>query len=489
MIELIDIHKSFGTVQALRGVSLTAAPGTIHGVVGENGAGKSTLMKILTGFISKTSGDIRMADRPLTLTSPGEAKELGIGMLYQEPLDFPQLSVIDNFLAGHQSYDLAQGKKVLADLSAEFGFSFQPDKPAEELTVGERQQLELLRLIRDGVKVLILDEPTTGISEIQQQQLFHALRKLQGDGATIFLVSHKLEEVDSLCDTVSVLRNGALVASQTAPFDRGELLTAMFGQLPDDQTHRPNVAAADDNVILEFSQVTINIGRSGLHEASATIHRGEIVGLAGIDGSGQAVFLKACFGLYAPERGTIARFGSPLRNLYAASQRGRAVFLPADRLSEGLFPALSVRDHHLLARQHESFFLTARSHLKETKNAIHTFNIKGEPQTPAADLSGGNQQRLLLSLIPNNAELILLENPTRGLDIHSTSWTWKFLREKAANGATIVFASPDLEEIMAETNRVMVFFNGKIALDKPTATVTFPVVSGAITGEHRPDRY
>ncbi|MGB3209770.1 MAG: ATP-binding cassette domain-containing protein [Desulforhopalus sp.] len=479
MIELFDIYKSFGSVQALQGVNLTAAAGTIHGIVGENGAGKSTLMKILTGFISRTGGDIRFDGRTVPLDSPKDASRLGIGMLYQEPLDFPRLSVLDNFMAGAVNFDPGTQRKQLAQFCKTFGFSLNPDNMVEELTVGERQQLELMRLIRDGANILILDEPTTGISENQQELLFSALQTLKNEGSTILLVSHKLEEIELLCDTVTVLRHGRAVATEQHPFNRDSLLQAMFDMVPGHQS--PPTTKRDGLPMIEFNDVHSTVGRSGLKNVSISIRAGEVVGMAGIDGSGQSVFLKTAFGLLQPESGKVSRFGLPLKVSYGRKSR-KTVFLPADRLTEGLFPGMTIRDHHLLS-DYRNNFITNRSGLNRTRQAIDTYNIKGNPETLAEGLSGGNQQRLLLSLIPEDVQLILMENPTRGLDVQSAAWTWHHLHRCLQPGGAIVFASPDLEEIMEQATRILVFYNGNIVLDTPTHATNYRQLSRAITGQ------
>ncbi len=489
MIELKDIHKSFGRVQALQGVDLKAEPGTIHGIVGENGAGKSTLMKIMTGFISKTKGTILYNSTEIECNNPGDAARIGIGMLYQEPLDFPQLSVIDNFMAGAADFSPPRQRATLAGLCNNFGFNIHPDSTLDELTVGERQQLELMRLIRNKTRILILDEPTAGISKKQQKLLFTALQTLKNDGATILLVSHKLDEVTMLCDSVTVLRRGKVAGEQKRPFNRDNLLKAMFDILPEHQAP----IAKDNNTsspVLEFKQLCSTVGRSGLKDISITIHGGEIVGMAGVDGSGQSVFLKTAIGLLRPEAGLVRRLGRPVNISFGKDSR-KSVFLPADRLAEGLFPGLSVREHHILTSGNH-LFLSARSGLKRSEQAINTYSIRGTPDTIIEDLSGGNQQRLLLSLIPEKVKLILMENPTRGLDVQSAFWTWKHLHKRLTNDAAIVFASPDLEEIMEQATRVLVFYNGEIVLDKATAKTSYQEISGAITGQispapHNPD--
>lgn len=470
MLELRNITKNFGRVQALRGVNLAAEAGSIHGIVGENGAGKSTLMQILSGFTARSGGEILCEGRQVSLRRPSDALRLGIGMLYQEPLDFPRLSVLENFMAGN-AFAPARARAALALLTASFGFTFNPDRRVETLTVGERQQLELLRLIHGGARILILDEPTTGISLRQQEQLFSALRGLKAKGATILLVSHKLDEVESLCDTVTVLRHGRVTAALRAPFARQDLLQAMFDCLP--ERLPPPATAPGRDPVVEFTRVVSAAGRAGLQEASLAIMAGEVVGLAGMDGSGQSVFLKIAGGLLPPDAGRVLRHGGGCRD---------TIFLPADRLAEGLLPGLSIRDHHLLAAP-SGFFLSAASGLAGSRLAIDGYGIKGQPETPVEELSGGNQQRLLLSLIPDDTRLILMENPTRGLDVQAAAWTWHQLQRRRRPDGAIIFASPDLEEIIGQATRVLVFFEGRIVLDRPTAATGYGEISRAITGE------
>lgn len=479
MIELINIHKTFGKVHALTGVNLRAEAATIHGIVGENGAGKSTLMQIVTGFIAKSDGEILFKGQKVCPGNPGDALRLGIGMLYQEPLDFPQLSVLDNFMAGRATYRPTEAGNELARLAASFGFSLKPGSLVEDLSLGERQQLQLLRLIGDGAKVLILDEPTTGISRRQQELLFAALQKLKAEGATIFLVSHKLAEIDMLCDTVTVLRHGRVAATQQRPFNRDTLLTAMFDELT---AHQPPPEEKSGGLpVLTFDKVVGNGDRNGLQGVSLTIHAGEVVGLAGIDGSGQSAFLKTACGLLPVTSGRVLRFGAVLQN-HGAAIDNSTVFLPADRLAEGLFPGMTIREHHLLTAP-GSVFITPTTGRSETSRAIAMHNIKGQPDTLVEDLSGGNQQRLLLSLIPSEVRLILMENPTRGLDVQSTAWTWHHLHGRLKADGAIVFASPDLEEIMDQASRIVVFYNGKVVLDTPARATDYQTLSRTITGQ------
>lgn len=479
MIELKNISKYFGKVHALDSVSLKIRSGSIHGIIGENGAGKSTLMKILTGFYTRSGGEIIHNGGKIELRTPRDARELGFGMLYQEPLDFLQLSVLDNFMVGSDGFHPEEARHTLIKLCRTFGFSLPPDSKLEDLTVGERQQLELLRLIRDKANLLILDEPTSGISEKQQDVLFQALHTLRKDGLAILLVSHKLDEIEQLCDEVTVLRHGRLAGQQQRPFDREKLLHAMFDTLP--EGFISGTDRKKGRTVLDFTDVTSTAGRSGLQNITLSIQAGEVVGLAGVDGSGQSVFLKTAFGLLSPEKGIINRFGKqatlPDRNDF-----GLTAFLPADRLVEGLFPEMTIREHHILAGG-KYRIITGESALAKTQNAIETYNIKGLPDTVVENLSGGNLQRLLLSLIPEKVRLVLMENPTRGLDVQSAEWTWRYLHNHLRSDTAIIFASPELEEIMEQATRVLVFYNGSIILDSPVDQTSYNEISRAITGQ------
>ncbi len=480
MIELCNVHKHFDKVKALQGVNLQVAAGSIHGIVGENGAGKSTLMKILTGYIHRTSGTILFKGREVAINTPQDARSLGIGMLYQEPLDFIQLSVLNNFMAASPHFTPAAMKQSLMKLCDQFNFELDPACPLERLTVGERQQLELLRLINEGTSILILDEPTTGISEKQQELLFRALTMLKEKGCSIILVSHKLAEVEMLCDRVSVLRQGEIAGNQEKPFNKDLLLQTMF----DSQPHQPTSTKRQTKgaMILSYHNICSSAGRSGLNNISISFREGEIVGLAGLDGSGQAAFLKIAGQLLAPVSGTLELFGTRIEQKRRTNCKEQIVFLPADRLSEGLIAGLTIQEHLLLATD-TPFFILPSTGIDRAKKAISTYNILGRPSTAADELSGGNQQRLLLSLMPANARLILMENPTRGLDVQSGAWTWQHLLHQLPDNGAILFASPDLEEIINHASRILVFFNGRIILDKATVDTSFNEISRAITGQ------
>ena len=289
-ITLRDIHKHYGKVHANDGINMEINRGVIHGILGENGAGKSTLMKILAGYVQKTSGTILLDGRPTDYRGTAQATGLGIGMLYQDPLDFPQLSVLENFMMGLSRGLTSQYsgyRHKLEDSCNFFGFNLDADAPVGSLTVGERQQLELIRLLSLGVQILILDEPTTGISSLQREILFNALRKLASQQKTILLVSHKLNDVEALCHRSTVLRKGKVAGEMNQPFNTRTLLEWMF-DTPLSPPTRPEIKPGQ--VTLAMEGISASGDRAGLKNCSLTIRQGEIVGLVGLEGSGQSAF-------------------------------------------------------------------------------------------------------------------------------------------------------------------------------------------------------
>ncbi|OQX01955.1 MAG: hypothetical protein BWK80_58910 [Desulfobacteraceae bacterium IS3] len=478
-ILLQNIHKHYGAVKANNGISLTVEPGTIHGILGENGAGKSTLMKILAGYIRKTGGAISLDNAPATYRTPAEASRLGIGMLYQEPLDFPLLSVLDNFMLG-QKTETADFAEHLSVLSQKFNFTLRPDAPVRSLTVGERQQLEILRLLAMGIQVLILDEPTTGISGEQKERLFQALRKLASEGKSILLVSHKIEDVALLCDKITVLRHGTVTGEMNKPFDMIYLLEMMFGFPPD--TPSPSDALPGKELLV-MEQVSASGGRTGLKNCNILIREGEIVGLAGLTGSGQGLFLRAAAGIISLSHGEIWLRDMKMNGKdYHAFQKQRVVFVPTARMEEGLIPGLSIAEHFTLLERQKGLLLKEAASAEKAKQGIQKFRVVGSPETPVESLSGGNQQRLLLSFLPEEPALLLLEHPTRGLDVESAHWVWEHLQAYSEQNTAIIFSSSELDEILMVADRVLVFFEGSIIRDLKTEETSVHELAAAIAG-------
>ncbi len=462
-IELSDIHKHYGKVHANDGVNVTIESGTLHGLLGENGAGKSTLMKVLSGFISADSGEILLDGKRAEIHSPADAIRYGIGMLHQDPLVFLPFKVVDNFVLGSPGgtrIDREAAKKELKRLCDQFGFALDPETPTRALTVGERQQLEIVRLLWLGARTLIFDEPTTGISAPQRVKLFETLRTLAQQGMSVIFVSHKLEEVEELCQKVTVMRLGKVIGEMIMPCSTEKLVEMMFGQAIEVGAR----AIVDQgSAVLDLDKIALNDHLLTVPDITLKVNAGEVIGLAGLEGSGQRLMLRACAGLLEPQSGRIVLGGNDLtRKRYFEFMSNGVHYLPAGRLEEGLLQGMTITEHFVLAGKQRRFFIDWRAAEQKAAERIREYSIKGRPASTVESLSGGNQQRVLLAMFPENLKLLLMEHPTRGLDIQSANWVWAQILQRRQSGTTIIFASADLDELLQYSDRIMVFFAGRV---------------------------
>lgn len=482
-VELRHIQKHFGKVHANDDIVLNIPSGTIQGILGENGAGKSTLMKILSGFIQADSGQILLDDKEVVIQSPADAIKFGIGMLHQDSLDFPPMRVLDNFMLGMPGSFFPNRKGATQDfnrLCGDFGFSLDPESYVDSLTVGERQQLEIIRLLCLGARVFILDEPTTGISAAQKDKLFESLKRFPKQAITVIFVSHKLEDVEKLCDQAAVLRQGKLIGEMKKPFDAGKLVEMMFGKevpLGERQTY------IKQETVLELRDLAVEDVRLRLSGINLKVHAGEVIGLAGMEGSGQGPFIRACAGLMRPVNGhVLVKDRDMTGKSYHAFQHDGVSFMPAARMEEGLVPGLTLIEHFVLAEETTGLLIDNNKGLRLAEERIQSFNIRGTPTSTVESLSGGNQQRALLALLRTPLSLILLEHPTRGLDIESAIYIWGKLKERCKQGTALVFISSDLEEILQYSDRVVVFFSGKATAPLNAASLTTEKLGQLIGG-------
>ncbi len=492
-VRLTDIRKHFGPVKANDGISLTVPAGTIQGILGENGAGKSTLMKILSGFQPADSGHIFLDGNRVQMRSPADAIRHGVGMLHQDPLDFPPMRVVDNLLIGAPGGIVprrAETTAAIEELAGSLGLSIDLKSEVGSLTVGERQQLELLRLLWLGAGVLILDEPTTGISARQRAELFETLRRLATQGKTVIFVSHKLEEVQELCTRAAVLRQGRLVGEALPPFAVQGLVTMMFER---EISPGERAACTPGETLLQLSAVEAEQGRIRIRGVDLEVRAGETIGLAGMEGSGQSLLLRACAGLVPVSSGRLSFDGVDMTGkTYRYFKRRGVAYVPASRLEEGLIPGLSLTDHFLLTQPKPGFFIDREKGRRLAQERIAEFNIRGTPAHKVESLSGGNQQRALLALLKARAKLMLLEHPTRGLDIESVIYLWSKLKDRCNQGGAIVFASSDLEELLLYSDRILVFFAGNVSAPLNAATTTVQelgqLIGGGLEGNQARDR-
>jgi ABC-type uncharacterized transport system ATPase subunit len=482
-VQLKDITKSFGPVTANDGVSVTIAPGTIHGLLGENGAGKSTLMKLLSGFISADHGQIVLDERVAEYHTPLQALGHGIGMLHQDPLDFPPMTVLDNFMLGAAGIiqQHAAARQSLLKVSRQFDFDLDPDAQVSSLSPGERQQLEIVRLLARGAEVLILDEPTTGISQPQKVKLFVTLGLLAAQGKTIIFVSHKLADAEELCERVTILRHGKVVGELAHPFNVQTLVRLMFGQ---EMPRLERAALYQERVLLNVADLSVGDQRLRLDGVNFDLRAGEVLGFAGLEGSGQRMLMRACGGLTRPLHGAIMLNGQELAGKpYRTFLDNGIAYLPADRLEEGLVAGLDLTEHFELARRSGDFLIDWKRALASAAKKIQHHNIRGRPTSMVEDLSGGNQQRALLALLPDSLRLLLLEHPTRGLDIESAQWVWSQLLARRADGAGIIFISADIDELLTYADRIVVFSGGKVSAPFRAGGMSVESVGNLIGGK------
>lgn len=482
-IELKNISKFYGSLKANDLVSLIIPSGKIMGILGENGAGKSTLMKILSGLVSCDDGAILVNGKEVAINSPKDAIQLGIGMLHQEPRDFPSMSILDNFLLGFHPMDGNNNISIkeLRTLAEGLGFNLDFTGNVSKLTVGERQELELVRLLYFGFGVLILDEPTTGISLAQKNQLFNALHILAKNGKSILFVSHKLDEIQSLCDEAAIMRKGKLVKVLKTPLDQKEMVRWMFGkEIYRQKSYKSNA----EEVFIKMKNLRIEDFRINLKDVNVEIRKGEVIGIAGMAGSGQKQFLKTAAGLMQPMNGFITLNEKKIngKNCFYFQQAG-IHFVPSDRLEEGLLCGMTIEEHYQLVKASKNLTLSNHKAEKITDEIIELYKIKGMKNTCVEELSGGNQQRMLLSMIKDPASLLLLEEPTRGLDIDSAAWVWSLLRSKCQAGTSIIFSSADLDELLFYSDRIIVFFSGEVSSPIPVKNLNEAKLGAMIGGK------
>ena len=477
-VEVAGLRKAYGGIQALAGVDLAIAPGTVHAVVGENGAGKSTLMKILAGAERPDDGHIRVDGEPVTFASPADARRVGIGIVYQELSLYPERSVLANLFPDTQPrrfglVDRREMRRRAAPVLERLGLTVEPDTLVGELGVGERQLVELSRLLIERPRVLILDEPNSALNERETQRLFAILRELSADHITIIYVSHRLEEVFDIADRVSVVRNGSLVmTSDRAATTIARVVEAMVGTSPAALfPPRPVAPPTADAPAPSVDVAGLTVGEE-LRDVSFVARPGEIVGLAGLEGSGVATLLGVLFGTRRFDAGTI-RFsdgqGAPTSPTAAA--RRRISLVPADRRHQGLMlersVAMNIAHVSVGAMGGRRPWLDRRAMVAAARRQIDGLRIRTDgPNAVVGRLSGGNQQKVVIGKWLEIAPAVfLLDDPTRGVDVGAKREIYRLIRELADSGRTVLFRSTELPEVVGLADRILVLYRGRLAVE------------------------
>ena len=484
-VRMIDIEKRYGSVHANAGVNLEVAAGTIHGLVGENGAGKSTLMSILYGLAHADSGRIEIFGKPAPIRTPLEAIALGLGMVHQHFMLVDTLSAIENVMLGAEPHMLLERAKAevrarLEQLMQSTGLRVDMDALSGELTVGDRQRLEILKTLYRGARVLILDEPTAVLTPQETTQLFDVLGRLRQQGITVILITHKLNEVMALCDRVTVMRAGRIVHEcAIAEASIAQLAEAMVGRKVNIERPADVHGPAGDVVLrAEGLQLRDAMDVVRLHGLDLTLRAGEIVGIAGVAGNGQSELLELLAGLRAPQSGSLhvgAERFTPVRWLDArAARRLGVAHVPEDRLARALvvdFPAwesAALGYEQLPANSHRGWM--RRGAIRDaTARVMERFDVRPRnAELASGKFSGGNQQKLVLARELGQAPRVLLVGqPTRGVDIGAIEFIHGQLRALRAAGCAVLLVSSELEEILVLADRVLVMNAGRITGELP----------------------
>ena len=480
------LGKQFGAVVALQDVSLSLQAGAVHGLVGENGAGKSTLIKLLTGFYPPSTGEIRLRGAPVQFDSPRAAQAAGVAAVYQEINLIPERSVAANIFLAREPRrfrlltDTARMEEAAAAILARYRLAIDPRQPLRTLGLGLQQMVSIARVVSLGAAVVIMDEPTSALASAEVDILYSVVDQLRSEGRAIVYVSHRLSECYRLCDQLTVLRDGRLVASaRTADLPRARLVAAMLGRETVAASPAPlsQAAAAAPPMGTGTAALTVRglHWRSRVRDVSFAVQPGEIVGLVGLLGAGRTETFKAIYGAEAADSGEVAVAGHPLgARSPADSIRNRLAFLSEDRRSEGIFPKLSVRANltaSVLPAISRGGVISRRKQAEHVSRSVRDLGIKAAgPGAPIASLSGGNQQKVLIArALCTSPRVVMLDDPTRGIDVGAKAEVHRAVRALAADGLGVVVTSSEIEEVLELADRILVLNEGEITGELPTA--------------------
>lgn len=469
------ITKRFGALVANDHVDLRVPSNTIHAIVGENGAGKSTIMKILYGFYQADEGEILVDGKRCDINSPHDAIAIGLGMVHQHFMLVPPMTVLENIVLGAEPgrsirIDFTVAEEQVRRLTSDFGFDLNPKQLVSELSVGQQQRVELLKALYRGARILILDEPTAVLTPQEVDEFFKILRAMRDGGKTIIIITHKLSEVLSLSDNVTIMRDGKVVGEKrTAETNAAELARLMVGREVLLRVEKTPAAAREP--ILEVRDLQLK-GVDGEPAISFDVRAGEIVGIAGIEGNGQTELIEILAGLRSSGSGTICVAGKDLQHLSARRIRENGVaHIPEDRHARGLLLQFDLAENTILGTHYRSPAAPKGSGLldfqaisEKARRLIHDYDVRPpKPELPARALSGGNQQKLIIGReFDLHPKLLLVSQPTRGVDIGAIEFIHRKLIELRDSGVAILLVSAELEEVLSLADRILVMYRGAI---------------------------
>lgn len=478
VISMKNIVKKFGDFTANDGINLTVHKGEVHAILGENGAGKSTLMNILYGLYTPTSGEIGINGKPVHISNPKHAIELGIGMVHQHFMLVQPFTVTENIILGNEmvkglTVDLKSARKKVMELSEKYGMQVDPDAKIEDISVGMQQRVEILKVLYRGVNTLILDEPTASLTPQEINELIEIIDHLVIDGKSVILITHKLKEIKATADYCTIIRQGKYINTvKVSEVSEKELAAMMVGrELEFTAAKKPLtpgelVIEVKDLHARDYRKVEI------LKGLNLSVRQGEIVGLAGVDGNGQTELVEILTGLRKGDSGQVIMKGENVFNASPKEVFDKGISsIPADRQKHGLVLEYSVADNLILQNfEREPFskkgILKRNAIGDQARELIEKFDIRpaGSENKPAGNLSGGNQQKVIIAReVTNDKELLIAVNPTRGLDVGAIEFVHKYIVEQRNKNKAVLLVSFELDEIMSLSDRIEVIFDGKIA--------------------------
>jgi simple sugar transport system ATP-binding protein len=494
-VELRHISKRFPGVIANKDVSIKVETGTVHALVGENGAGKSTVMKILYGMQRPDSGEILVNGKEVHFKNPNDAIDAGIGMVHQHFMLADNFTVLENIILGSEpkhgaTIDFAAARKKIVEMAAQYGLEVNPDVLVEELGVGQRQRVEILKVLFRGANILIFDEPTAVLVPQEVDDLFKALDGLRTQGMAVIFISHKLDEVLRVADDVTVVRQGSTVAQvKSKDVTARQLAELMVGsELPKPSTlghtRREEITLALKNV-----SIPAKGSRDLISNINFNLHAGEVVGIAGVEGNGQAELVEAIMGL-RDYTGSIEFHGSAIDALSVADRHDLGIgLIPEDRQRQALMMTSPLWENRILGHQRSKpvmrgFVIDKKATIESTRTIMQEFDVRAPgPETLAAALSGGNQQKFIVGREMSKAPALLVaSHPTRGVDVGAQGAIWDVLRKAREKGMAIVLISADLEELIGMSDRLLVMLRGTITAELDPAKTTPEQLGSAMTG-------
>jgi simple sugar transport system ATP-binding protein len=483
-LALRDVTKRFGTLVANDRISLTVESGEIHCLLGENGAGKSTLMNVLYGLYQADEGEILIDEEPVRFRGPGDAIAAGIGMVHQHFMLIPVFTVAENVMLGNEatgalgSLDIDAARERVREISARFGFDIDPDALVEHLPVGVQQRVEIVKALSRDARVLVFDEPTAVLTPQETDELMDIMRQLKEAGTAIIFITHKLREVREVADRITVIRRGAVVGEAEPTATNAELAALMVGRPVELTVHKDPAKPGPEGLVVKDLRVTDDVGHLHVDGVSFAIHRGEVLGIAGVQGNGQTELTEALLGLQAHVEGSIVLDDVELRGRSVRKVLDAGVgFIPEDRQVEGLVGNFTIAENLMLNRSYGKPFVSLgtvqqRALRGFAQEKLDEYDVRASGIDQAAGkLSGGNQQKVVVAReLSRDLRLLVAAQPTRGVDVGSIEFIHKQIVATRDAGVPVLLVSTELDEIVALSDRIMVLYRGRVVGIVPADT-------------------